>query len=293
MNVLTKVFVVLVTILSVVLVSLVIPFVANQENFREQVEAVKSEVAAAKAEATLAKSLADVDKNIIVANNTALKAELDAERTTSAGYLADAKAHEATIASLNASLASARGDLANLTAANNQMTKILGDASKELVNRRDENLKQGRQIVQLEAANNELEASRATLIRAERRMNEQKVSIEEELREVRAELDKIPVEVRTAAKQESTDVIPPVPIRAQVTDVQKAGEGTTLVQLNVGSIGGIKERMKFLVHRGEEYLGSMVIITTDLDKAVGRIQTLKSGATIQTGDSALAGRIGQ
>ena len=293
MNVLTKVFVVLVTILSIVLVSLIVPFVANQENFREQVEAKAAELAAAKAEATLAKSLADQDKQALVAVNTALKAELTAAQTTADQYLGQAKAHEATIASLNAQLASARADLANLTSANNQMTAILKDANTELEKRRDENLKQGRQIVQLENANNELEASRATLTRARRLAEEQKVAIEEELRELRGKWDALPVEVRTAKANEADVYVPETPIRAQVTDVQKAGEGTTLVQINVGSVGQVKQNMKFLVHRGEEYLGTMVILTADLDKAVGKVQTLKGGATIQPGDQALAGRIGQ
>ena len=39
MNVLTKVFIVLMTLFSIVLVSLVLPYVANQENYREQRDA--------------------------------------------------------------------------------------------------------------------------------------------------------------------------------------------------------------------------------------------------------------
>lgn len=293
MNVLTKVFVVLTTILSVVLVSLVVPFVANTEKYKDQRDA----------EAALRKA-AQVDAQVaqlqVAASRTELNAQLDdvqklltAQRTLNDSLKGELATARGDLERTRADLVRTQADIANLTAASAQLTTIQKDMSTELNTRREENTKMAKTIIELEAANNDLASARATLERQRKLAAESLVKTQEELTEVRAELEKIPQEVRNQYRGQVVDsggTSPEIAILAQVADVKQSAD-TTLVQLNVGAAGGIKERMKFLVHRDGQYLGTLIIMTVDDQAAVGRVTIMKAGATIKAGDAARAGPV--
>ncbi|HEX7010561.1 MAG TPA: hypothetical protein VF184_11295, partial [Phycisphaeraceae bacterium] len=61
----------------------------------------------------------------------------------------------------------------------------------------------------------------------------------------------------------------------------------TLVQVNVGRSDGVQENMKFMVHRGDQFVGNLVIEAVDADASAGRIVLAKD--QIQPGDAILAG----
>ncbi len=289
MNVLTKVFVVLMTILSVVLVSLVVPFVANTENYKDLVASAKQEAAGARTEAILAQQRS-------TASQSELNAQLNEMGSKLSGQVRLNDTLRSELSKATADLESARGahartqaDIANLTAANKQMSDIAGKREEELSGLRTETVKQAKQIVELEAAVNDQASATATLRRQLRLAQENLVKTQEELTQANQKLAQAPA--TTPGTQTPTGpVTPPVAINGQVSDVRQAGE-VTLVQLNIGSSSGAKERMLFQVHREGQYVGSVVLMTVDEQAAVGRVTLLKNGATIRTGDGARSGPV--
>ena len=297
MNVLTKVFVVLMTILSVVLVSLVVPFVANTENFKDQVAAAKAEANAARAEAAVQQARAEATRSDLIQQIDGFKAIENSIRQSNENLKSQLSSAKADLEKSRSDLIRTQADIANLTSANEQFAKIQVDLQKELAVRRDETVKLRSQVIELGQANNDQSSATNALRRAVRLAQENLIKTQEELAQANETLRKIPQDVLISYTRPgagdtdtTTNPISPVPINAQVTDVKQAGE-TTLVQLNVGSSGGIRQNYQFQVHRDGEYLGSVVIMTVDEQAAVGRVRLLKSGAQIKTGDSARSGPI--
>ena len=296
MNVLTKVFVVLMTILSVVLVSLVVPFVANTENYKDQVKAAESRANAAEATAAVAQQRADASRSELVSQFDDAKKVEAALRGSNDSLKGELATTRGDLERTRADLVRTQADIANLTSANDQFAKIQVDLQKELAMRREETTKQAKQIIELEGANNDQSSATATLRRQVRLAQENLVKTQEELTEANRVLSLFPPDVLSqytkpsASASADTGVVANPPINAQVSDVKQAGE-VSLVQLNVGSSGGVKDRMVFQVHRDGNYVGTVIVMTVDEQASVARVKLLKTGGAIKAGDFVRSGAV--
>jgi hypothetical protein len=68
-----------------------------------------------------------------------------------------------------------------------------------------------------------------------------------------------------------------------VSKVQRRG-GTTLVEITIGADDGLKPNHTVEIFRGDRYLGRIVILKTDPDRAIGRVDTNFQQGPIQEGD---------
>lgn len=293
MNILTKVFVVLMCVFSIALVALVVPFAANVENYKEQRDAFESSAAAARADAALAQQRISDGVKEKLKEISDLKAQLDAERgtilslkSTITGLEADVKRQEGTVRSHEASIASQ-------TAAVAQLTGIQKDLRDELKQRRAETVDLTKKSIELIAAVNELSTIRDTMIRQGRLNKETIAALNKELEEANEFIQENNIVATNTNSAEPTTVQPTSAIRGQVTAVEKAGGDITLAELNIGSNAGVQAKMEFIIHRDSEYLGTLVITTVDQQKSAGTLRTVRSGKTIKTGDQAIAGPIGR
>ena len=137
MSVLTKVFVVMVAICSVILVSVTVTFVANVENWRQSYQQVDGELKLAKARAQTAQAEVQAHLNqtseqfILLKNETAkLRSELEQALRQNAEYESTRTSMEAENSRLNASVT-------HLTAASKTLTDISDRQGSELGNIRD------------------------------------------------------------------------------------------------------------------------------------------------------------
>lgn len=293
MSILTKLFVVLMTVFAIAFVSVVVPWVANVETFKEENERLRDDVAWAQggqaiAEASLKTAIAQQDqeldnlineKNTLISLNDALKKQLGELQLTHEDQKTD--------------VARLKAENANLVSSNKTYSTLFNELHTELRDKRDETVKLSRQVIQLEEENRDLASSRATFERAMRRTQEQLVAAQEEIQSLQQQLTTSAATGGNNTGNVSGDgpatPTPTVPLHAQITQVQQAGEGNTLVQLNIGSTSGVKPNMRFLVHRSGQYLGTVEIMEVDEQSAAGRVRTLKPGAQIARGDNASAG----
>jgi hypothetical protein len=116
-----------------------------------------------------------------------------------------------------------------------------------------------------------------------RRLTEQKTEITKRLeRSMRAYgLAPAAAEPVTAS---SSDVQPANPVmnialKGRITDLDLE---TALAEISIGSEAGVKEKMKFHVTRGEDYLCDLSIVAVDTDKAVGSLEMIQG--TPRVGD---------
>ncbi|QDU33210.1 Chromosome partition protein Smc [Poriferisphaera corsica] len=289
MNLLTKVFVVVVALLSVLLVALTVSFVANTENYKEKANEYKGEKLAAQNRVTILQDEV---------------AKLNTEKAADAIAISNENAElKATIVQLRGTLATEQmngqkleADLASMKASVDRMS-----ATGKL------------NVTLLEKVNGELNVSRGKLVGTEQKLaealdkiNELKTENEGVIRQLyqnkeqvvalKGELDKLNGGIATLSDEQKSMIFAAMEGTAKVvSEVQIAGEivqvvedsGVTLVQLNVGQSDGVKENMEFIVHRGADYLGTIVVSKVDASQAAG--QLTEANGAITVGDNVMSG----
>lgn len=289
MSPLSKAFVVLATLLSVVMVVLTVGFAAQTENYREK-------FGEASADLQVAQSSYARQNTVLSGQLAELRAALSARENADNG--------------VNAQLAAKLGEIrsrderiSNLEATNARTTAALAAATETLQASNARSDAQDGQIRGLISdmatlARQKSEAEQAVVAaiglrdRYEnevRRLQEQLVALETQRAELSDRVDELEVAFQEI-NQDPDAVIGTTGIRiaGAVTSVDQIGDGLTLVELNVGTRDGVKADMPFTIFRGDQYVGTIRITTVDTDKAVGEV-TLSTD-TVRDGDSAQTGR---
>lgn len=290
MNALTKAFVVVVTILSVILVALVIPFAARVDDYASQYEQMKQD---RNTQLALAQEAATKVRNAIAAKGSELETALE------------------SISALTAELDRANNDAKALETKLNQtqLTLDRNSAAMEILSS-DNQTKSGqlnKQSEQLQAhiaTIAELQGQRADLSQIlidergkVRRLSDNYLRIQEENKALQQQLLEKTASLKAAMEQlaiylpedgaDSFPVTSPVVIRGSVTKIVQPTEGITFVEVNVGTRDLVKEGMEFTVYRGDEFVGKIKIASVDTAAAVGQL-TL-SEAAVQEGDDVRTG----
>ena len=290
MSPLTKAFVVVVAVLSILLVALVVPFVAKTQNFQDVARQTQTQLASAEqrsrslqAELTAAQSKESERIGLLNAQVSELTGNIQQLQT----QLADEQVQSRKLA---ADLAQRDADIASLAASGKQQTQLLDAVTKELNTNRSDMVKQQTQIIELVDRNNELNAQLAGLNRQVQRFQESSVASQEELDSLKTAISTLPrdVQARLRPGQGTGTIIPSPPISGKITEVRSTG-GITLVEINVGRNDNVQVGMEFMVFRGSDYLGTLVIEQVDASRAAGRI-TLTDG-DIQPNDNVYAGKV--
>lgn len=286
MSVLTKVFVILVNVFSIALVAMVVVFVANTENFKAKFEKEHNDRLAVErrlklAETDVAASTQDAQKQIAKIDSD--RKDLENKLSATSQQLADAR-HRAEAS--KGSVATLSAEVTALRTALDQNAAILKDTLSELDKRRQSLVQEQSKNIDLTAHNNELRGQIQALEQQVRYVNEQLASIESEKSRLEQFVRTLPPEQRQRlaggqVETGNTPVIAESAIRGQVTQVKQVGE-KLMVQVNIGKADRVQPNMKFLIHRGDKFLGNLMIISVDDRAAAGQVD-LPQGA-INIGD---------
>ena len=292
MNALTKAFVVVVTILSVVLVALVIPFAARVPDYAQQYEEMRQDRDAQLARAE--ETAADVRAKIAEAGT-----DLDAARASIAELTSELG--QATNANkvLQTQLEQARLTVSQASAGLEIAARDNEQKSQQITKQADLIQQQLGQIADLSSQRGDLSQSlieaRAQIRRLSdnyMRIQEENKSLNQQLLERTAELKKVKDQLAgyvDDVEEELASVVQPSPgttIRGSVTKIDQVTDGLTFVQVNVGKRDLVKEGMEFTVSRGDAFVGKIQIASVDTAEAVGK---LTLGGDVQEGDAVLAG----
>lgn len=289
MSPLSKAFVVLATLLSVVMVVLTVGFAAQTENYREK-------FGEASADLQVAQSSYARQNTVLSGQLAELRAALSARENADNGVNAQLAAKLGEIRSRDERISNLEATNARTTAALAAATETL-QASNARSDAQDEQIR-GLISDMATLARQKSEAEQAVVAaiglrdRYEnevRRLQEQLVALETQRAELSDRVDELEVAFQEI-NQDPDAVIGTTGIRiaGAVTSVDQIGDGLTLVELNVGTRDGVKADMPFTIFRGDQYVGTIRITTVDTDKAVGEV-TLSTD-TVRDGDSAQTGR---
>jgi len=286
---LTKAFVVLATLLSVVMVSLTVAHVARTENYRAKFNDLKNDRDAAVQRS--AEALAQKSNELVAARN-----DDAAQETELADVKGDLQDTLGEIRSRDERIASLEANLARMTAANSALSATLTSANDRL-RAQDEQIRTlindtgslARQKGELEQAIAVAIAARDRYANEVRRLTEALQA--EEAQRAAADTDRERLEKVVQSLLPEADVtvvsIPSVRITGSVTKIDQLGDAMTLVEVNVGTRDGVTENMPFTISRGGQYVGTITITKVDTDQSVGQL-TLDNGE-IRSGDRVDAG----
>lgn len=288
MSILTRIFVVLVMVLSVLLVALQIPQSVNVDTFKTQY--LNERAARMMADANAANREKDLS-SIIDAHNQNIAqfkqevARLESQINVLTTQLQDRQAQVISLQNANADV---RGRLARLSAALEQGAKINEMLQNEIVDRRTKMLDLQTKNTALIDSQRDLMVQVETLERRVRLDQELMADMEKQIEDLGQKVQQTAVSTPApgAPDRPAGPIDSIIPIRGVVTDVQTIND-EVFIAINVGRNDKVREGMRFLVHTGGTYLGDAVVTKVDQNSAAGRM-TLQRG-DVQVNNEVLAG----
>ncbi len=278
MHILTKVLVFVAAILAVFLSALTISYASNAHKITQSLSDAQLEVLAARAslaEWGTREARWNSEKEEAVSRFAKAAADLQVELSQLRSENANLKAGKAQAEAARESIAGKIAELSEL--AKSQQT-LLSTFSGQLASARKSELDLRSQALGLESKLSDIQSQ-----------NEVLDSTVRALREQLAEAKRIQ-DSGGAATASTGGAAEPfvytgelIPGRAEPITAPPS-TGKTLAKINVGTNSNIRENMKLFVIRDGSFVANLIIEKTDLQWAIGRIDTLGRQVTVGQGD---------
>jgi len=286
-HVLTKIFIVLVSMLAVLLVPLVVVYAHNENSYRTQYQQERSAAATAN---ELLQQEQTASSSALARKNLELQ-ELSQGKSQLTQNLQDANAKvrqlEAALASSEKLQANIDAKLAVLASSAKAGQELTASLVNELRTLRQDAMQDAKRVVQLDEALRDVSAQLQVAVAARR-------AVQEELQQLRQELvqavDTARIYEEIHGKLEGGPLPPPVrDLDATVVNVRR-GADQTLAEINAGSRDGVEEGWIMMVARGGNFLANLRIITVDINRSTGviELEDTDSRGEVQPGDRVLA-----
>jgi hypothetical protein len=260
-HILTKIFIVLVTLLAVAIVPLVATFVVNEDTYKVRWENTKAELLVTATRAS------DAQK-ALVSERAILQQELDSRSSTIAGLTTELSGTKTSFDTLHADRGQLQASLAQRDA-NMQSLTSASDVNSRIKERFvDENYELRNRVLQVVRSLQEIEVAEA----AKRKAQEDRRRFESELASIQELVDAYIArfgELETVAVATS-GIAPDRTLTATVLAVSR-NDNEVLAEINIGSRDGVKEGWIMAVGDGSSFFGRLQIAEVDINRSIGRI----------------------
>lgn len=276
MSVLTKVFVVLLAVLSIALSMLVVAAFAQQENWRASAQEWASDAAAAQAKASTISQAASIEQQRLLDKQLADRArigELESQVLALQGQIAET---DRQLAEARSGLTIEQGTVSKLTEQNALLQASLNREEQLATSLAQRNAELERFNIDLNDRVKELTVNLSMAQSQIRALQQQIASMEGGTTRTAAATTPATagttlVEPRVPTVKPETIAAMQTPIRGQVTGVRG-----NVVSISVGSADGVAHGMIFLIYRreasGPQYLGTMRVTRVDANESAGIIE---------------------
>ncbi|MCK4871535.1 MAG: hypothetical protein KAS72_02305 [Phycisphaerales bacterium] len=266
MHVLTKIFVVFVSFLSVLLVSLTVAYASNAGTLVNKVEGLQSRVQGLNTELADANAQESVELGRIELQRDQqenLVREREQEILEIRGREAD---YNRRVAEAGQEIERLQAQITQFASAIQTQAKLVDQLTEETNRRRESELSLERQAIELQDRINDLE-SQLEVARAH----------EQQLKERIANMEQ---------GEEGDDRLPPLPptLFGNITSIQETNSGEQFVEVNLGSSDGLRVNHELRVVRDGQYVATIKIIRVDVNRAAGQIVSAARGMQIRVND---------
>ncbi len=278
MHILTKVLVFVAAILAVFLSALTISYASNAHKITDSLANAQLEVLAARAslaEWGTREARWNSEKEEAVSRFAKAAADLQVELSQLRSENANLKAGKAQAEAARESIAGKIAELSEL--AKSQQT-LLATFSGQLSAARKSELDLRSQALGLESKLSDIQSQNEVLDSTVRALREQ-------LAEAKRVQDGGVARTASASGSSEPFVYTGELIQGRVEQVTAdPATGKTLAKINVGTNSNIRENMKLFVIRDGSFVANLIVEKTDLQWAIGRIDTLGRPVTVGEGD---------
>lgn len=282
MHILTKVFVLIAAVLSIMMASLAIAYSVNVDRVTGDYRDMLASKLAADAELQAARATQGQERAALQDDINRLQEEL-------ASRNADTRRLEASNSELRIARRQAEADRASITSKIAQLgvttetqAKIIDEYKTELSRLREGELAYRDEKIDLEKAISDLQSQVIVYEQVKR-------ALEETIAEIQGQNNNGSV-VATNDGAGSVIELPGALIRGTIDEVvDDPNSGFTRVRLNLGSNDRLRKNARFYIIRdNNQYLGDLIIESVDLNHAVGRVAFVKDNQTVRAGDQVLS-----
>ena len=293
MHVLTKIFIVLVSLLSILLVPLVVVYANNEDSYKAKHESSSAQAAVANqnfqnAQLAHAQREADLDLQIreLMSENESLARQRESAT-------ADIRRLQIELAETRSQQAGIGADINVISSAVATGQDLIDSLLTEVRTMRSESLGAERRAVELDEALRDVSGQLGSAVAARRALQEELQQIKEEharsLQSIAVYIEKYGrLDIQVAAS-----TTPTVNLDATVVSVRRGSE-QTLAEINAGSRDGVREGWVMMIGRDGNFLGNLRIIAVDINRATGvvELEDTSSRGQVEAGDRVYARRAG-
>ena len=286
MSTLTKILIVLLSLSSFFLCGIVVTYVANADNYRQQYKNLRSGK----------DSLNEKVKSL----NKQLNEKIEAKRQLEDKLNNKIVSLKTEINELQANLSNAEREKALLLQKVNSWTSITKDfyqttdkqgqtlrnALEELNKVQAEQIKQRKELNETTAALIEKMAIVETLETEKRRLLEERAELQSRLDRLFQPVGKVAAKPVPVTPEKAIAK----PVKVATRDISLQGLisaldlKNSLAQISIGTADGVKEGMRFYVTRGNEFICDILIIDVDAEEAVGVLELVQQKQKPKVGD---------
>jgi predicted nucleic acid-binding Zn-ribbon protein len=271
LNTLTKLFVVLLVITSILTAAAAVVFVSRVQPMQTLLEAQKATADTLRAQASAANAALEKERALVSEGQMALenarKSDADQMRTLQSQVESD----QTTIAQLQAEKAGRDSTVNTLTSGVSEATATMNKLMEQVTNLRASNDTLVKRNEDYSRRNSELNAEMEALHSREADAEEQLATAKENVQKLAA-WTKDHGGNPDALLTEANPGGPGAPAISGVVREKSVINGKLWVTINVGSADGVAKGMKFYVLNGGQFLGIVTVDTVDSNDAIGMLE---------------------
>lgn len=292
MHVLTKIFIVLVSLLAVMLVPLVVVYAHNENSYKSRLgaaeeKAATNDMAAKAAQARLAAETARLDAQIQEGRNAI--ANLDKDKAAADATIRQLESQVAADKAATATIASKIETITSTLTAGQQLTESLVNELREL---RASAVALERQKVELDEALRDVTTQLDVAEQARRALAEELARLKDQHAATLSKLGEAVAkgfgsDVRIGSRP---GITPDKSLTASVIRVQRSNN-EVLAEIDAGQKDGVKKDWLMAIGDGKgNFIANLQIISVDVNRATGKVvlEDTKTRGAVQVGMKAVA-----
>lgn len=285
MHILTKFFVVVAAVLSLLLSALTISYSVNAQRITREFQSVRQEADAA----SLALNLQVQSHSDEIAS---LRRELESRDLMIAQFRSDSGAQEienqnlvTQVREAEAESKAIEGRIAQLGVTAETLTSLVSNYRDEVRTLRDSELRNRDQRLDLEDRIADLESENQVFDDTIRALREQLTEARRAVASNGGSVGPASPANGSAAASQALRVLSGPPVFGRVSTTRRdPATGESLVEVSLGTNDGVSENTELYVVRGSQYVGALVVQTADLQSSVARVRLTNGDLRVRNGD---------
>ncbi len=271
MHVLTKIFIVLVSLLAVFLVPLLVVYAYNEDAFKAKYQHYLAQYNANRAMLDREREAAGFREAEFEKRIAGLGADLAVAVRERDAALVENRQLESRLASAQASQAEIQSELRKLTAIAGANSDLNREQTDELRALRTTYAETERRLVELDEAYRDISSQLEVAVAARRALQEELQRVNEARADSESRLSEYVARFGSLGDGQDAVALGSIPDRDLVTTVVNIRRTAhqTLVEIGAGSRDGVREGWTLTIGRGADFLGKVRIIEVDITRSTG------------------------